>query len=1338
MVFLSSIIVFFALGNSTAQAQQQLKLTDYFQEFEKARTKNQDDQKKMHLNPMVQNFGDLVEMDAFQNWRFTANNRPEKLNFDFSPAGQAVGDVNGDGLNDFMTFGEAGDERTPELYDRVWKSAIYLGGQEGNSDPFFIHYGDNGFLIPVGDVNGDDKADFLSDGAFPYQRDVYLGQSNGLAFSGTVDHFHEEIIGNVDFDQDGFNDVFTFTPSRSDRVDVRIFWGSATDPLNVDITQNENGFTPEAPSATENPDITWVAGRAANDAKTMLFSVQLKAQEFDQAAITVVTLSTDRVYEQVQRFAFPELSDLPVGRTNFVELFAGDLNNDGYVDLHVRDRQSQEVYHFEQDAGNPGFLIETGHLRFSGGLAYPIGDLNDDGLLDYWLGDPEANNTPHIGLGTADLSQSLTLGTLMDQGADGRDWRWNSTSKPILHLFGDMTGDGVDDFLVDHFILEDRETRGRRLIKGSPTEDYSGELFLFDGIHNGETFGVENIGDANGDGVDDFGIVHSSLSQVWIYFGDPDLEVGAASAQPDQIIRPTAAFGTEVLSITAGDFNGDGFSDVVLSKNVRRLPELFLGSAEGFSLSPAKLFDARIAFPDSENATYIFAANAGDMNGDGADDLAFYSWQIFDESGDRILAFIFFGGDNISETPDVSVDLNDILPGFSGGFALPGNASSYGDINGDGFSDLVFSGPFLNSRNDFVHALLGGADLDSQAPNLLSFENSIGGFGSGFGIDVAVGDWDGDGIDDIIAIQQWPDLNSSAVIGQILQLRPDGVLRTDLELGRPELFFSLFRQDIQLGYVAFAPDLNNDGYKEVVVGSAVGIASTNAVIFDGESLKVQRILRAPNPSKPLGGQRFNASNLAIGDFNADGIYDILAIQERDRNDANFSSRMYLYQLPIQADIDYVTDVPSDNGDWVRIALGGALSDYRLSEQEKITGFNVLRDSDEDGYLTVASGFVTPGLTPRIDVRVPRTVPADEEPSELNTFDFRVQTFRNGREAGVSEVYSGWAIDNIVPERITDVDATVANGEVTLTWSASDANDFEVYEVVLLVDGEVSELPALVTAQNSAVLTFPDEATTLDFGIFVLDENKNRSPLSNIIQVSPEGKTREVNAIAEVTTEGGEVTDEKTGAKVSIPVDALSEPVDIEIGVFANVPEGANVSGQVVFLGPSGTTFSVPVEVTVPYDSENLPAGVAEEDLVLLRFNESTATWDELDSEVDTENKLIRGFTTHFSGFAAGEKLEVTDAEDIRLSLPTEFALEQNFPNPFNPSTQIQFALPEQSRVSIQVFDMLGRQVASLVNEVRAAGMHLVTFDAKNLASGIYMYRIQAGSFVQTKRMTLVK
>lgn len=112
-------------------------------------------------------------------------------------------------------------------------------------------------------------------------------------------------------------------------------------------------------------------------------------------------------------------------------------------------------------------------------------------------------------------------------------------------------------------------------------------------------------------------------------------------------------------------------------------------------------------------------------------------------------------------------------------------------------------------------------------------------------------------------------------------------------------------------------------------------------------------------------------------------------------------------------------------------------------------------------------------------------------------------------------------------------------------------------------------------------------------------------------------------------------------------------------------------------------------------------------------------------------KLLPRKNDDFVGFVTG-----TDNE---LGLPIDYELAQNFPNPFNPSTKIQYALPVEGSVTLKVFNILGQEVITLINnKLVTAGRHEVTFDASHLPSGIYLYRIQTDGFVQVKKMILLK
>jgi len=102
------------------------------------------------------------------------------------------------------------------------------------------------------------------------------------------------------------------------------------------------------------------------------------------------------------------------------------------------------------------------------------------------------------------------------------------------------------------------------------------------------------------------------------------------------------------------------------------------------------------------------------------------------------------------------------------------------------------------------------------------------------------------------------------------------------------------------------------------------------------------------------------------------------------------------------------------------------------------------------------------------------------------------------------------------------------------------------------------------------------------------------------------------------------------------------------------------------------------------------------------------------------------------------RIQYSDIIEVEFDVPKDFVLHQNYPNPFNPSTTIKYAVPQTSLVSIKVYDLTGQEVASLVNETKEAGTYEIKFEARNLASGVYIYRMVAGNFTSVKKLNLLK
>jgi photosystem II stability/assembly factor-like uncharacterized protein len=128
---------------------------------------------------------------------------------------------------------------------------------------------------------------------------------------------------------------------------------------------------------------------------------------------------------------------------------------------------------------------------------------------------------------------------------------------------------------------------------------------------------------------------------------------------------------------------------------------------------------------------------------------------------------------------------------------------------------------------------------------------------------------------------------------------------------------------------------------------------------------------------------------------------------------------------------------------------------------------------------------------------------------------------------------------------------------------------------------------------------------------------------------------------------------------------------------------------------------------------------------------------DIDTKI-TVNKCSVGWAIGASGQIVRLGDFIDNIHNIENEIPSSYLLKQNFPNPFNPTTNIYFAIPQSGLVTLKIFDIAGREISTLVNEVRAAGSYIVDFNASDLSSGAYFYRIESGNFVDSKKMMLIK
>jgi hypothetical protein len=152
---------------------------------------------------------------------------------------------------------------------------------------------------------------------------------------------------------------------------------------------------------------------------------------------------------------------------------------------------------------------------------------------------------------------------------------------------------------------------------------------------------------------------------------------------------------------------------------------------------------------------------------------------------------------------------------------------------------------------------------------------------------------------------------------------------------------------------------------------------------------------------------------------------------------------------------------------------------------------------------------------------------------------------------------------------------------------------------------------------------------------------------------------------------------------------------------------------------------------------NLLAGNGDEaNRVLQALRQAT---DRIDANgIEDLERMVQGFQEGTGLLVSAQAYPRGDQTLSEESAPTAYALEQNYPNPFNPYTTIAYSLREDVHVMITVYDILGREVAMLVNEVQSAGVKTVRFDGSALPNGVYFYELRAGAFRDTKKLLLMK
>jgi len=227
--------------------------------------------------------------------------------------------------------------------------------------------------------------------------------------------------------------------------------------------------------------------------------------------------------------------------------------------------------------------------------------------------------------------------------------------------------------------------------------------------------------------------------------------------------------------------------------------------------------------------------------------------------------------------------------------------------------------------------------------------------------------------------------------------------------------------------------------------------------------------------------------------------------------------------------------------------------------------------------------------------------------------------------------------------------------------------------------------------------------------------------------------------------------------VNVWVDSVNTDITRGLLLSSSYPVPLDGLGSVAVQGGQAHSLSLypntsltgANQITIYYADADLvlDSGLTgdETTLEVFQWDHANAQWESLGGTVNTELNIVQALIHSGGIYAAFTTQVITDVEDGGYGdhLPYGFELHQNYPNPFNPATTIQYSLPERSQVRIEVFNLLGQKVQTLVDTEMSAGSYTVSWDGtdgsgKPVATGVYLYRFQAGEHIQTKKMLLLK
>ncbi len=483
-------------------------------------------------------------------------------------------------------------------------------------------------------------------------------------------------------------------------------------------------------------------------------------------------------------------------------------------------------------------------------------------------------------------------------------------------------------------------------------------------------------------------------------------------------------------------------------------------------------------------------------------------------------------------------------------------------------------------------------------------------------------------------------------------------------------------------------------------------------------------------------------------------------------------------------ITSIDDIGNDQGGQVRLAWTRSVADH--PDVVQVSSYGIFRQSSSGNMMDAKAmplpaemamdssllGYDFVASVPAYQLPGYQTVvPTLEDSSASGSHSFRFLVVANSNDPGryfVSTVDSGHSVDNLSPIPPAGLLASVGAGpEVELTWSPPTDQDVGRYTVYRSTNAGFTPAPGDSVGTSSSMNftdTSPIPGVLSYYRIVAVDVHGNASGPSGeaaaAVTVTQQFGVQEKWNIVSVPLVMGDY------AKTTLFPSATTNAFAFENGYVAY---GVLNNGRAYWLKfPGGETISHAglvrtadtvdvaegwnmvgsLSVTIPVSNVgSVPGGIVTSSFFGYDVGYSASPTLEPGRgywvKVSQSGQLVM---TSTAIVPSADRIRVEDTgelpppppDQVDAAVPDAYALEQNYPNPFNPVTTITYALPAAGHVTLSVYNTLGQVVAALVNESQEAGYRSVSFDAAGIPSGVYVYRITAGSFTDVKKMLLLK